>query len=49
MIIIVTKDIKKALFMMQARMHGLTRKEAKMQWNDGIDTIHSDVESIRIN
>lgn len=37
----------KQLFLMKARtLHGLTRKEALMLWNDGIDTLYTSVESI---
>jgi hypothetical protein len=49
MIIIIARDMAKAKFMMEARMNGLTRKEAKMLWEDGIDTIHSPVETITIH
>lgn len=39
----------KALFIIKARLfHGLTRKEALMLWNDGIDTLYTKVESIRL-
>lgn len=38
---------KKLLFLLEAQLfHGLTRKEAVMLWNDGIDTLHSAVENI---
>lgn len=38
---------KKLLFLLEAQLfHGLTRKEATMLWNDGIDTLHSSVENI---
>ena len=38
---------KKLLFLLEAQLfHGLTRKEALMLWNDGIDTLHSPVEKI---
>jgi hypothetical protein len=37
----------KLLFLLEAQLfHGLTRKEAVMLWNDGIDTLHSVVENI---
>jgi hypothetical protein len=37
----------KLLFLIEARLfHGLTRKEALMLWNDGIDTLHDSVETI---
>ena len=35
------------LFLLEAQLfHGLTRKEASMLWNDGIDTLYSVVENI---
>jgi hypothetical protein len=38
---------KQLLFLLEAQLfHGLTRKEATMLWNDGIDTLHSEVENI---
>jgi hypothetical protein len=38
---------RKLLFLLEAQLfHGLTRKEAVMLWNDGIDTLHSTVENI---
>jgi len=38
---------RKLLFLLEAQLfHGLTRKEALMLWNDGIDTLYSVVESI---
>jgi hypothetical protein len=38
---------KQLLFLLEAQLfHGLTRKEAVMLWNDGIDTLYSVVESI---
>lgn len=38
---------KQLLFLLEAQLfHGLTRKEALMLWNDGIDTLHSVVENI---
>ena len=38
---------RKLLFLLEAQLfHGLTRKEALMLWNDGIDTLHSPVENI---
>jgi hypothetical protein len=41
--------ISKHLFIIEAQLfHGLTRKEALMLWNDGIDTLHDRVESITI-
>ena len=39
----------KLLFIVKARMfHGLTRKEAIMLWDDGIDTLYTKVESIHL-
>jgi len=41
------KRTKQLLFLLEAQLfHGLTRKEAAMLWNDGIDTLHSVVENI---
>ena len=41
---------RKLLFLLEAQLfHGLTRKEAVMLWNDGIDTLHSVVENIYID
>ena len=41
------KRTKQLLFLLEAQLfHGLTRKEAVMLWNDGIDTLHSVVENI---
>lgn len=41
------KRTKQLLFLLEAQLfHGLTRKEATMLWNDGIDTLHSPVENI---
>jgi hypothetical protein len=41
------KITEKLLFIIEAQLfHGCTRKEALMLWNDGIDTLHSVVESI---
>ena len=41
------KRINKLLFLLEAQLfYGLTRKEAVMLWNDGIDTLHSEVENI---
>lgn len=41
------KRINQLLFLLEAQLfHGLTRKEAVMLWNDGIDTLHSAVENI---
>jgi hypothetical protein len=41
---------KKLLFLLEAQLfHGLTRKEAIMLWNDGIDTLHSVVENIYLD
>jgi hypothetical protein len=38
---------KQLVFLLEAQLyHGLTRKEAVMLWNDGIDTLHSTVENI---
>jgi len=37
--------IDKHLFIARAQLiHKLTRKEALMLWNDGIDTLHDSVE-----
>jgi hypothetical protein len=42
--------IDKLLFLLEAQLfHGLTRKEALMLWNDGIDTLHSMVENIYLD
>jgi hypothetical protein len=50
MIKIATNNAKRLLFLIEAQVkHGLTRKEALMLWNDGIDTIHSSVENIHTN
>ena len=39
--------ISKHLFLVEAQLfHGLTRKEALMLWNDGIDTLHDRVETL---
>ena len=39
--------IDKLLFLLEAQLfHGCTRKEALMLWDDGIDTLHSSVETI---
>jgi len=39
--------ISKHLFLIEAQLfHGVTRKEALMLWNDGIDTLHTRVETI---
>jgi hypothetical protein len=44
------KRTKQLLFLLEAQLfHGLTRKEAVMLWNDGIDTLHSFVENIYID
>ena len=41
---------RKLLFLLEAQLfHGLTRKEAVMLWNDGIDTLHSVVENVYID
>ena len=41
---------KQLLFLLEAQLfHGLTRKEAVMLWNDGIDTLHSMVENIYLD
>jgi hypothetical protein len=41
---------RKLLFLLEAQLfYGLTRKEAVMLWNDGIDTLHSFVENIYID
>lgn len=41
------KRTTQLLFLLEAQLfHGLTRKEALMLWNDGIDTLHSSVENI---
>ncbi len=43
----IDKRTKQLLFLLEAQLfHGLTRKEAIMLWNDGIDTLHSQVENI---
>ena len=43
------KMIDKMLFIVRAQaVHKLTRKEALMLWKDGIDTLHSNVETIYI-
>ena len=43
----IDKRTKQLLFLLEAQLfHGLTRKEALMLWNDGIDTLHSVVENI---
>jgi len=37
--------VDKHLFLIEAQLfHGLTRKEALMLWNDGIDTLYDSVE-----
>lgn len=42
-----TKTTDKLLFLLEAQLfHSLTRKEALMLWNDGIDTLHNSVETI---
>lgn len=39
--------IARSLFIVEAQLfNGLTRKEALMLWNDGIDTLHDRVETI---
>ena len=44
------KKIDQLLFLLEAQLfHGLTRKEALMLWNDGIDTLHSMVENIYLD
>ena len=44
------KRTKQLVFLLEAQLfHGLTRKEAVMLWNDGIDTLHSFVENIYID
>jgi hypothetical protein len=44
------KKINQLLFLLEAQLfHGLTRKEALMLWNDGIDTLHSMVENIYLD
>jgi hypothetical protein len=41
---------RKLLFLLEAQLfHGLTRKEAVMLWNDGIDTLYSVVENVYID
>jgi hypothetical protein len=41
------KRTNQLVFLLEAQLyHGLTRKEAVMLWNDGIDTLHSTVENI---
>ena len=43
----INKHTNKLLFLLEAQLfHGLTRKEAVMLWNDGIDTLHSEVENV---
>ena len=45
-----TNRTKQLLFLLEAQLfHGLTRKEALMLWNDGIDTLHSMVENIYLD
>ena len=40
------KITEKLLFIVEAQLfHGCTRKEALMLWTDGIDTLHSSVET----
>jgi hypothetical protein len=47
MIKIATDNAKRLLFLIEAQVkYGLTRKEALMLWNDGIDKLHSVVENI---
>ena len=42
-----SNTIAKLLFIIEAQLfHGCTRKEALVLWADGIDTLHSVVESI---
>ena len=42
-----TDTTQKLLFILEAQLfHGCTRKEALMLWEDGIDTLHSSVETI---
>jgi len=42
--------ITKHLFLIEAQLfHGLTRKEALMLWNDGIDTLHDSVSTQTTN
>ena len=44
-----TDTASKLLFLLEAQLfHGLTRKEALMLWNDGIDTLHDRVETITL-
>jgi hypothetical protein len=41
--------ITKHLFLIEAQLfHGLTRKEALMLWNDGIDTLYDSVSTTPI-
>ena len=41
------QPIDKLLFILEAQLfHGVTRKEALMLWNDGIDTLYDRVENI---
>ena len=48
MIVITTDNAQYLLFMLKAQVkHGLTRKEAQMLWNDGIDTLYDHVETIK--
>jgi hypothetical protein len=39
-----TDTVAKLLFILEAQLfHGLTRREALMLWNDGIDTLYDKV------
>ena len=50
MLTVLNNRTKKLLFLLEAQLfHGLTRKEATMLWNDGIDTLYSEVENIYID
>ena len=41
------KTTTKLLFLIEARLfYGLTKQEALMLWNDGIDTLYNKVETI---
>ena len=42
-----TNTTDKLLFLLEAQLfHGCTRKDALMLWDDGIDILHSNVESL---
>lgn len=45
-----TDTTEKLLFLLEAQLfYRCTKKEALMLWNDGIDTLHSSVETIHTN